>query len=937
MKALRQLKEGKEKEWRLTNHAAFRQLVFGLAYPCLAGTEDMYRVLKPSVRSLLSDRGAANPFPSPLPQVGNMPGYQLRLLHTKFNDLLRCLHAVQSHCEEVEDRARARSWRQLEHFGLLDYCVVCSDDQVLLHFDDKCPADVNFGTFNRRDPHLKEMVTPLPVGAVIRSVLGSDSDGSGTDQYYLSDTLDERKIVITVGQVMYAVYQLHVYNCQLPIPLCKFPGCGHIRAEAAAASQGAVELPTTPYLGVITVSESCDLSAVRGSGHHPTDVAIKEYFFSQREIFTKHPPSYLPGHRPPHAAVDSVDGKIVVNEEDSSDDEAVGDAEERAREAREDVSIEDEVAEERRLDQAVIDSRDTDALLQLQWRDLKEEAAMMATLHNALVRPEMAGSVTSHELLMAKGGIHALVEEAAVKKMITKALVTHTGAANSDYSEYETAASSDLIRLVPSAEMLAAAAAEAEAEQALMNPEVHDTGGFGSDFDDDDGASGDLSGRSRSSSSEEEDDDSGSSDGSGSGGQDDSGSEGEGGDEFSLSSAGTEVAAEEKLTVQAVVHLKQTHSIPIEILRALSAAALQSLAVGSVFDPYPIHTDGSEIVNHHLQHHHLHHTGHGTDHHHHHQVNAMPAHMYQLLMQRLRLTRPERVPNLDPSATTAPTAGAAPAMALTRRASAAVEVAAALTAPPPPSHYFRFDRLHHEQVVVLQDGSVVVMQFMYGILAGASLVVIQPKKKKKNPKLYSNNDIFPNIEIYEAVSGSPPAAIRFLHTSKLPTLKPGLTVAVFDALSSVSRAFIIEERSMRRTCEAFGVPGGDFTALSRKIAAHAHKCVQLTRAGLYCTTVMFSLASLTEESADEEQEEAPIENSSRYDIQVLDDEVGANVLIIGDCAEPDLSPVPDIEHIAPVTTIHHSGVDSAEFSTRSAYSHRNVLGRFSALQSLLAT
>ena len=563
----------------------------------------------------------------------------------------------------------------------------------------------------------------------------------------------------------------------------------------------------------------------------------------------------------------------------------------------------------------------------------------MYTLHNALVRPEVACSMTGRKLLMAKGGIHALAEEAAVKKLITRTLVNQTGAANTDYSEYDAAVQEELLRLVPSAATLAEAAAVAAAAHADEASEVYDTASVEDDAGEGSGLGGQSSrsGSGSQSGPEEDDEDSeenNSEDGSGSASS--AGEEGE--DTFSVSSEGTEVARAEKLNVQTLVHLKQTHSIPIDILRALSSAALPKQSAHTGFDPYPAQmrtnqelTLGTQIQHHHRHHYHNDHHAHSYEAHdlqdsamH---VNAMPAHMYQLLMQRLRLTRPERIPNLPRDI--GPTSlGSFPVVPLGRRASSVLDTST--TPPPQLPHFFRFDRLHHEQVVVLQDGSVAILQFMYGILEGASLVVMQPtvkkKKKKKNVKLFANTDIFPNIEIYEAVSGSPPAAIRFLHTGKLPTLKPGLTVAVFDALSSVSRAFIIEARSMQRTCEAFGVASGDFTALSRTIAANAHKCVQLTRAGLYCTTVMFSLASLVDDQPKIEDEEM---QGGIHDLLALPDENIQPVAETVNDFTPFCFPKPMISpHVPSITDFG---------SPRYVGSSRNIVGRFSALEALLAS
>ena len=963
MKALRALKEGKERQWRLSNHASFRQIVFGLAYPCLNATEDWYGVLKPSLRSLLHETsGEIHPYPAPLPGLQKLPFFQLRLMLSKFNDLQRCLYAVQSHCA---DNPNTRSWRNFQYFGVLDFCTVCSDDATLLRFDEKCPSGVNFGVFDRRNKYLKEMLTPVSIGSILRDILTpvSELEKEEDGKFYLSDDPQQngdKQMVITVGQVVYAMYQLHVYNCQLPIPLCKFPGCGRIRAEAAAAATTTMTslrdpfhppLSTSPFLGTGAMSEGDDLKRVPGSGLHPIDLATKEFFFTHKETFTKQPPVYLPGHKAPHAAVESVNGKVVVNEEDSSDDEAANSTDAAARlrnEEATDINIADELQQEERLDQAVIATRDTNALLRLDWRALKKESELMYTLHNALVRPEVAQSVTSRELLMAKGGIHALGEEASVKKLITRALVTHSSAANTDYAEYDhSTEAAELLRLVPSATLRAEMAAAEAAELAKRSQKIAQEDEEGA-FEEESGGENDSASQSSRSGSSNDSDGSGSEE---SGNSEEDSEQDD--DAFSVSTEGTEVSRVEKLNVQTQVHVKQTHAIPIHILRALSSAALQHLAVRSGFDPYPVHkhaddTDAADVTRHrsnHIHHGHHRHPPLPVEH-----VNAMPPHMYQLLMQRLRLTRPERIPNLLSSGdgATQLAINPAPTPMLARRASSSMHVTAAGQLPHQSTHYFRFDRLYHEEVVILQDGSVVLMQFMYGILAGASLVVVQPKAKKKNRKLFRNDDIFPNIEIYEAVSGSPPAAIRFLHTSKLPTLKPGLTVAVFDALSSVSRAFIVEERSMQRTCEAFGVLDSDFTALSRQIAAHAHHCVQLTRAGFYCTTVMFSLASLVGERKESAQDIASSEVKVEEDVdcQVVSFELDETAVLtvddkyLTDQAQAQEEGFPARKDEAEVPSLQPGVADSfgcasAFYAPRYAQSCLGVLNRFSALQALL--
>jgi hypothetical protein len=241
----------------------------------------------------------------------------------------------------------------------------------------------------------------------------------------------------------------------------------------------------------------------------------------------------------------------------------------------------------------------------------------------------------------------------------------------------------------------------------------------------------------------------------------------------------------------------------------------------------------------------------------------MAKEMYDLLMRNLRLTRGDRIP-ARPSAARPSSAMVTAKEALHRPSSATGRTG---VDAPKADHYFRFDRLHHEQAALLQDGSAVLVQCLHGVLQGASLVIAQQPTLKgdRKARMLLSHDVFPNIEVAEQSSGAPAAAVRFLDTDKLPTLNPGMTVVVFDILSTVSRAFIIEERSLKRTCEAFGVGPEDYGGLARRIGALAHRCIQLTRAGMYCTTVMFSVASLHDDDVEAAAPARPVSSPASED------------------------------------------------------------------------
>lgn len=888
MRALRLLKEGRERQWRLSNHANFRQLVFGLAFPCLTATENVYGVLEHAVAA-----DGLNPFSAPVRLLHTMPLFQLRLILTKFNDLLKCFYAHRRlHAVDA-----ALYWRGLQFAGLMDYSLVSSSENILVHFDEKCPHDLNLGDFGRRSNYLRHMVTPVTEDVLLRELVppgGCDvfngSNEVDKNKFYLVEGPSGIDLEITAGQVVYAMYQLHCYNCSTPMHVCRFPGCSNIRGDAAAHYSGD-SASNVPFLGILEIPDVADastpysLTAVKGSGLHPIDVAIKNYFLSTYEAFTRYPALYLSGHHAPHVPTDkTADGGAGADEETEEQDVIV-----TTVAPVEELSVEDEVAAEEQLDRSVVRKRDTDDKLKLRYAELKEEAAQLYALHHALVRREVISSITFRELLMAKGGMYALSEEAAIRKLIAKVLVTHTVAANAEYATYDASAGQELVRLVPSATLLAELEASGFDDGEPDGREHEECEGSEGD-EENGGIRSDSSGAGSSSGGSSADDES---------------------DDFTVSSDGTSVTSTEKLTLQAVVHVKQTHSIPIDILQALSHAEINGAESSDpndkIFDPYPPISAAQQML--------LRDVPHSTRHH----INPMPTAMYDVLMRRLRLTRTNRIasqPNFS---------AATPSTELATRRASSTFSSGALVVNEKQSHYFRFDRLHHEQVVVLQDGSVVVVQFLHGILQGASLVIIQPKKNKKKTKLslFANNDVYPNIEVYENVSGAPPAALRFIHTSKLPTVKPGLTVAVFDALSTVSRAFIIEQRSIKRTCEAFGVDANDYSGLAKKIGSLAHQCIQVTRAGLYCTTVMFSVASLHAEPTQGSQDKRRIQPDEWAPLPSA-------------LSTPALCSPQEAVEQSPFLTEVPGGDIVVEPTSRNVYSLGSVLNRFSAIATLLS-
>jgi hypothetical protein len=508
---------------------------------------------------------------------------------------------------------------------------------------------------------------------------------------------------------------------------------------------------------IINNTTSTRLEALRGSGLHPIDRAIRELFLRSDSVFKQFPPLLLP---PP---------------------------------SLQEMSIEDEIAMERRVDEEAIRRRDEQLLLTLRWEQLRDELEMMQTLRSALVRPETASGLTGKEILRAEGGLMGWEEEKAVRGMLLGRLKEEAEAV----ARGRQATATTSTTTTTTTTTITTGQREKLSHRLLrvMN-------------DDNDGTYMAAAGSPSRCVS----------DGKPSYGDDED-------DESQMADSITTV------TITRGSHPSSspsTHSVPLALLQAMhstghhqnttsrhshhhhrhhsSATGSPPLSSGIVsFDPYPDDADCDDDESDGPMRYCKPSGG-----------NVMSRSLFDLLMRRLRLTRPARLP---------------------------------IPINNSPVTFFRFDRLLYEQVAVMKDGSIVLVQIMYGVLLGASLSAVQPKP---NRAVSSSSQLpgqgadspSPGQGADSPSPGTPPAAVRFLATHLLPHLQPGLTLLLYDVSSKVSRASVIQAQSLRRVFEAFHVRAEDFPSLARCIGVHAHQCLQLTRVGGLCTAVLFSIAAI---------------------------------------------------------------------------------------------
>lgn len=339
-RALRLLKDGNERKWRISNYKKFKSIVHDIAAPFCQGLEIIYN------SSLTEIRTASTQFPI---LSSDKLCYFGRILISKFAKLLDAdrlkYFALSKGINVIDDgnehQTQIPLWFMNE-IQLLDDDVVLTNDEILLRFDQLLPEDatafLSNGYLKRFIEDRNYNVTvpiPPPYGA---SVTGFDSNGNSKPY---------SPLFLTLGQIGYALISQHCHNCRLPYNCCKFPLCSLVRSRSSNN----------------TLSQSIQkLSSLTME----IDRRILLILASDRSIHFDFPLDY---------------------QYSSSD-----------------VSLLDEIIQDKGRDELALADYNKQQAMKIDWRIAKKETTFFLNIRNFLTRQEIASAITPFDFQSAQGG-----------------------------------------------------------------------------------------------------------------------------------------------------------------------------------------------------------------------------------------------------------------------------------------------------------------------------------------------------------------------------------------------------------------------------------------------------------------------------------------------------------------------------------------------------
>jgi hypothetical protein len=364
----RRLRARKEREWRVEKHAYFRRCVFKMASRFRYGSEKMfdYRTHSDAINKNYNESF-------------DLPPYLLRVLFTQFLDMRKFID--NSNDNTIDEKIS--SINILDEAFLLDTDVAHVTEEALQRFEELPEPEV----FTNVTSVLNCKATKLKKSNQI---------------IYNRHDLQPR-----VGQLVYALYQLHCFECTRSTNLCKFPGCPFIRNHAETIMKDGIDENPNPeinskevvtksikvnptivndeyvssddhptYSDQITINNKLCLSdqykSLLGSGHHPMEISIKLYLITSQDFLHRLGASY------------NVPSGLDVDDE---------------------ISMEAEI--DRLEIKRVKDLED----LRIHWRDIEEEGRQLRYIHRRWVQQELSNVISGDDILAAKGGEEIINDE----------------------------------------------------------------------------------------------------------------------------------------------------------------------------------------------------------------------------------------------------------------------------------------------------------------------------------------------------------------------------------------------------------------------------------------------------------------------------------------------------------------------------------------------
>lgn len=368
----RRLRARKEREWRVEKHAYFRRCVFKMASRFKYGCEKMF-----------DHRTHSDEINKNYNESFDLPPYLLRVLFTQFSDMRKLIDDNNNENNDKTMEEKIASISILDEAFLLDTDVAHVTEEALLRFEELPEA------------HIFTNVTSVLNCKKIRQ-------SKSNKIIYNRHDLQPR-----IGQLVYALYQLHCFECTRSTNLCKFPGCPFIRNHAESLMKTGIDENPNPeinskelvtksqiikptivndlylssdeppnYSDQIIINNKLSLSdqykSLLGTGHHPMEISIKLYLLTSQDFLYRLGACY----------------NVPTG-----------------------LDVDDEIAMESEIDRLEIKRVKELEDLRIHWRVIEEEGRQLRYIHRRWIQQELSNVISGEDILAAKGGEEIINDE----------------------------------------------------------------------------------------------------------------------------------------------------------------------------------------------------------------------------------------------------------------------------------------------------------------------------------------------------------------------------------------------------------------------------------------------------------------------------------------------------------------------------------------------
>ena len=424
MRELRKQKEGREREYRVSNHLKYREKVFNMAKYFLAGTEKVFKVGQGNYCSVASNTSSSNSNSNSNNNNNNSndmtheiqacaSAYQVRVLFSRFLELR----------EEAEHEYNCKLANTATTTTTTADAIVTTTTPIKGWGDHitNIYETINIHTILDEAFLLDSTTSQISEEQLFRFDSLPSNDNVYTDTQFVLEWATQRigmygvalngtreDLAPRAGQLVYAMYVLHCSKCTVPTNICPFPGCGCIRLQAAACTQETLLLLTqtqsetesnvAPTTSVPNLQEfATHLESLKTTGNHPIEIAVKRYLLQGRHINNTMLPVYC-NNNDKNGNIKLETLRTGYTQEDMTSG----------------LSPAEEITNELLIDQQEIKRLEDLEYLRINWKALKQEAQYLRYISRRLVSPSVYECIDCDDILKAQGGVNYINDEITI-------------------------------------------------------------------------------------------------------------------------------------------------------------------------------------------------------------------------------------------------------------------------------------------------------------------------------------------------------------------------------------------------------------------------------------------------------------------------------------------------------------------------------------------